>query len=187
MIKVLRTILYTNNNFIYLFWNVCCNLSIMIYVFHMNGGHRTGNTRVVWRFLPTILVCNEMHKRLHQSWHVSREKQETPTELTVLKKNTMTMDVVDGVDHIKNVAVGILWFWGCCQNLQDNFMLSQISFSSSLSWLIFALILMVEFGDFIVFLQLWFHIKSTHFYISFFCLVYQSLQSSFKNIFLEWK
>ena len=95
-----------------------------------------------------------MHKRLHQSWHVSREKQETPTELTVLKKNTMTMDVVDGVDHIKNVALEYSGSEVVAKICKTNFMLSQISFSSSLSWLIFALILMVEFGDFIVFLQL---------------------------------
>ena len=66
-----------------------------------------------------VFVREEMRKGLHQSGHVPREKQETPTELTILKKTTMTMDVVDGIHHVEDVLVCVDRLRAPCQNVQD--------------------------------------------------------------------
>ena len=67
-----------------------------------------------------IFVRKEMRERQHQSGHVSSEKQETPTELTVLKKITMMMDVIDCIHHVEDVLVRIEWFRALLQNLQHD-------------------------------------------------------------------
>ena len=65
-----------------------------------------------------VFIREEMGKGLHQSRHVPREKQETSTELTVLKKNTMTMKIVDGIHHVEDVLVRVNRLRALGQNVE---------------------------------------------------------------------